>query len=901
MDDILKRLFEILGPEYRVGKLLGVIATIVTITLGGLAAYRYVYSHAKNLLLLRLRRWKVRQLDDLAKQLLAGERAYLSCFLGLIRSRKWDPQHFVRPHFRVSQKISEPIDPILLLLDRVSGLGSKESTDTSEFKQRIKINRVKDLLTLLSEVKNLVILGDPGSGKTTCLLQLGIELANRAVLSHTLYPILPIFIPLNEFTDPLPATKTSEAVLNFITQQIQQQTAALEGADISKRLDILIRDGRLVFLFDALDEMPRDGYYDRFRALSRFQKSCLALNENNVFVFTCRRLDYIDDPTFRVQQAIISPFSDRQIRQFFNRYLLDAGSSAYSNFISKDADLVLQARTPFFLTLFTTCVHADAEPGGTWDVLIANFVEVVFDEYRKTHGFDKTEWDPTAIELIAWLSDLAFELVRNRATGTKADPEMIAASLQRTGVSPENVDIACECGIIRKVGSKGAIRYEHHRLQEYFAALTMASFLDEGQIDVYDYLDDIWWREVIVMASGLMKHPDTLIGQILDAAENIQFSQFSEVRLEFSRVMTAMSCYRPASHNLKHNTRERLTEYLIQFLRHGNILQKVKALRVVPQFNHRRVLTEAKSLLHDKSKWVRETALLAVAESTTMGSGLGNTVRHQMFQMLRAENLLIQGLQDFPALFKHRKTRVFVPLYFACIILGGLKAGAAWLMLLGYLVFLYLKNLMSFETVIWYVMLVPASYFIAKRLLRRRLVHGYRLNMTDSFNRWTVLTVVLVGTLQLVTAGLDSIAERSGSITNLGVRIAYILLLWLILYLYSRNILRLYVVLRDRRRKRWVDPSTIIPEKMMRGRCEQAQTLLVAARKEPDPTQRENLIEAIKTLLPLNRSILLALEDYSEGELDINVRTKAFQVYEQVELSIEREERGKGLASSATL
>ena len=30
-------------------------------------------------------------------------------------------------------------------------------------------------------------------------------------------------------------------------------------------------------------------------------------------MFSCRKLDYIDDPTFPVQQASLSPFSDKQI------------------------------------------------------------------------------------------------------------------------------------------------------------------------------------------------------------------------------------------------------------------------------------------------------------------------------------------------------------------------------------------------------------------------------------------------------------------------------------------------------------------------------------------------------------------------------------------------------------
>src|SRR5262249_24105997 len=152
-------------------------------------------------------------------------------------------------------------------------------------------------------------------------------------------------------------------------------------------------------------------------------------------------------------------------------------------------------------------------------------------------------------------------------------------------------DVACESGILRKIGSEGAVRFEHHRLQEYFASRRLASLFDAEEIDIYQYLDDVWWREVILMTAGIMNHPNRLIDEILDTAQahRLEFAKFSEVNLEFARVMTAMNCYRSTSHRLTTNTRERLVEYLVQFLRHGNILQKVKALRVAPQFHDRRV------------------------------------------------------------------------------------------------------------------------------------------------------------------------------------------------------------------------------------------------------------------------------------------------------------------------
>jgi len=462
-----------------------------------------------------------------------------------------------------------------------------------------------------------------------------------------------------------PTSQKSGIVTEFVKRQLQQQAVATASPDLSNRLDTLIRDGRTVFLFDALDEMPRDGYYERFRALSKFVKSCSAANARNLFVFTCRRWDHYDDPTFPTQQAYLTPFSNRQIKEFFRRYVPKGSSKAFGIFTSGTGDLALQARSPFFLSLVSACVQANVPPGSTWNVLVANFVDVTLDEERKRRGADKAEWQSTVTRLKSWLSVLAFGAVESRATGTMVDAGMVTATLASFGNDRDLPTIASSCGLLRKLGSEGAVKFEHHRLQEYFAALKLADLLDRNETDPYDYIDDVWWREVILMTSGVMNHPDLLIDQILDAAEDLKFEQYRGSATHFSRVMTAMACYRPASHKLPLNTRERMVEYVVQFLQYGNILQKVRALRVAPQFDDERVFAAARRLLRDPSHWVREVGLGILGESAALMPQLAKAIHVQMFGMTRAEDMLVQGLRDFPILFRARFTRWFLPMYVA--------------------------------------------------------------------------------------------------------------------------------------------------------------------------------------------------------------------------------------------
>jgi len=205
MRDILEALSNLLGPEHTLWKLVATLWFLATIA----ALLRALYPRFLRWWSVRLRRWKVSQLDEIARRLIDSEQQYLGGLLRLIRERKWEPQKFVRPDLTLRERTYEPIDPILILLDRVAPSEASPEMTLYERKEKFQTDKVRDLLSTLRRLGGLTILGDPGSGKTTCLYQLGVELANRSLLSADLHPPIPLFMPLNEFTDNLPEVKKS--------------------------------------------------------------------------------------------------------------------------------------------------------------------------------------------------------------------------------------------------------------------------------------------------------------------------------------------------------------------------------------------------------------------------------------------------------------------------------------------------------------------------------------------------------------------------------------------------------------------------------------------------------------------------------------------------------------------
>lgn len=187
-------------------------------------------------------------------------------------------------------------------------------------------NRPFGVLEAVLGHHHVVILGDPGSGKSTFLTHVALCLAAHALdrqggwLTRLAgWPqreadVVPVTVILRDFARWLSreAKKAEPRHLwNFIESRLEAQNLAF----VADTLRDLLDHGQVVLLLDGFDEIPTQ----RQRTFVRDAMAAFAARYDQCrIIVTCRTLSY-DDPAWQLgdfQSWTLAPFSEEQIDRF---------------------------------------------------------------------------------------------------------------------------------------------------------------------------------------------------------------------------------------------------------------------------------------------------------------------------------------------------------------------------------------------------------------------------------------------------------------------------------------------------------------------------------------------------------------------------------------------------------
>jgi formylglycine-generating enzyme required for sulfatase activity/energy-coupling factor transporter ATP-binding protein EcfA2 len=388
---------------------------------------------------------------------------------------------------------------------------------------RVKLDSLREAADKYSCV---ILVGEPGCGKSTALKHLAYELADES-------GPLPLALHLGAFAPGM-------TLEDFIVAGWSgpEDAGHWQAPELAANLTGYLQRGRLFCLFDALNEMPHTGYADRFQALRHFINSWAP--KGNRFMVSCRVLDYGEELS-GLQRVEVQPLRDAQVVEFAKRELPDTWK-AFLQELKKEGDgersLFKLARNPYMLTVMIDVFAQDGRLGETRAALMTRFTVILMGWCKQKCPAD--EWLDPDVQRAA-LSVMAFEVQDRAGFGT------LIATAQARAVMPEKVQpdpkwpqrpsppeqllkLAASANIIEMTGDRSALRFYHQLLQEYFAAREMLGrslekmahrwrwpWLEkempkwvrpEDNFDPLPPPPPTKWEETTIMAAGLMPEND---------------------------------------------------------------------------------------------------------------------------------------------------------------------------------------------------------------------------------------------------------------------------------------------------------------------------------------------------------------------------------------------------------
>ena len=190
----------------------------------------------------------------------------------------------------------------------------------------------------------ILIVGEPGSGKTTGLERTTLSLARKAIRHLGFASPIPVLIRMGSYQQ--------ENIVDYVANQIESSVGGNTGRALKKGLPKLLKAGKVVVILDALDEaFGRDGKktfleLDQFLNHKDFAKTTT--------IISGRALDLPIEHFQTFEYYEIQPLRDDAVRSFIKVYKRQEDSEEeiwksleQNNFLEPAG----MARNPFWLTL----------------------------------------------------------------------------------------------------------------------------------------------------------------------------------------------------------------------------------------------------------------------------------------------------------------------------------------------------------------------------------------------------------------------------------------------------------------------------------------------------------------------------------------------------------------------
>ncbi|MDJ0533058.1 MAG: NACHT domain-containing NTPase [Xenococcaceae cyanobacterium MO_207.B15] len=454
------------------------------------------------------------------------------------------------------------------VLTRLSNQRWLEISDLQNSRQRSLANPNIETIPAIEAVTNhhkLMLLGKPGSGKTTFLQHLALQ----CIRGNFKADCIPVFIFLRTFV--VQAQECQDfSLLGYLERFCHNYNLSLE------QITTLLQQGKVLILLDGLDEIPQEYEQEIFQQIHKFSQ----LYYQNSLIITCRLaaqqyrfhgFTYVELADFNPTQVEI--FAQR----WFNATAQDAqtGKTKAEKFLEQLQDKNNQAirelvTTPILLNLICSVFQERLSFPDKRARLYQEGLDILLVRWDRSRGIERdlAYYNLTLADKIKLLSQIAavnFEqgnyfFETEQLLQTIADYLATSSDFYR---DPETLRLDSEA-ILRAIEvqhgllierARGIYSFSHLTFQEYLTARKIVSSPNAEELhhslqQLASQITNPQWREVIILIASMLPNADYFMQQLQNQVNSLleQDNQLQEF-LQFinQKTQTLSLPYKPAA------------------------------------------------------------------------------------------------------------------------------------------------------------------------------------------------------------------------------------------------------------------------------------------------------------------------------------------------------------------
>ncbi len=378
---------------------------------------------------------------------------------------------------------------------RVKFLTTNESGEREEFGKPLSALSLLD-----GNVFPLVLLGGPGSGKTTALQQM-------AFTSLRKKSFVPVYFNLAGYSG-----ETLPEIIASVVAKFSGERMNLDSVEGS------LEKGKFLLLFDGFNEAVGETSIK----LEKVDRGSLVLDAiktfsrkypANRFVVACRTTH---DPmqALAFKAVVLQPLSGEMIESYLKS---SHGPANFTREIKKNKSLFELASNPLLLNMMLIVFLEDSFSGQTKSELYRSFLERLLYQWE-------SKVSAPSMELVVQDAQRLFGFIAFRMTpnGRHMSIEEIEKSGEEMGFSRKYVHELKNLGVssnVMQYAGRGKYGFVHLSFQSYFAAKHLNSLLEQGELKTssMDFRKIVLgkeWRETISFLAGVSSNPSKLLVEL---------------------------------------------------------------------------------------------------------------------------------------------------------------------------------------------------------------------------------------------------------------------------------------------------------------------------------------------------------------------------------------------------